>query len=166
LWGNWHNHLTVFPPVRRKCILITVYFVIVLRRNQPKFESPCSDQCVCDEELFSPICGADGITYFSACHAGCRNRTSGKEYITGYKVPNIILFVYLLRYYIGYIAIMAPLTYVCLHSWDHDQLLLFLYHVYHPLSVVSPHHNNMTIIIYCTILLLPLRSWTLTSWKQ
>ncbi|CAI6359620.1 unnamed protein product [Macrosiphum euphorbiae] len=53
--------------------------------NQPKFESPCSDQCVCDEELFSPICGVDGITYFSACHAGCRNRTSGKEYISGYK---------------------------------------------------------------------------------
>ncbi|KAL4084592.1 hypothetical protein QTP88_027526 [Uroleucon formosanum] len=53
--------------------------------NQPKFESPCSDQCVCDEELFSPICGVDGITYFSACHAGCRNRTFGKEYSASYK---------------------------------------------------------------------------------
>uniref|UniRef100_A0A2H8THD5 Solute carrier organic anion transporter family member n=1 Tax=Melanaphis sacchari TaxID=742174 RepID=A0A2H8THD5_9HEMI len=53
--------------------------------NQPKFVSPCSDHCVCDEEMFSPICGVDGITYFSACHAGCRNQTFGKQYSVGYK---------------------------------------------------------------------------------
>ncbi|XP_025413208.1 solute carrier organic anion transporter family member 3A1-like [Sipha flava] len=54
-------------------------------RNQPIFESQCSDRCVCDQEIFSPICGSDGVTYFSACHAGCRNQTAGKEYTAGYK---------------------------------------------------------------------------------
>ncbi|VVC45455.1 Organic anion transporter polypeptide OATP,Kazal domain,Major facilitator superfamily domain [Cinara cedri] len=43
--------------------------------NEPKFESRCVDLCVCDQETFSPICGVDGITYYSACHAGCRNQT-------------------------------------------------------------------------------------------
>jgi len=57
-----------------------------LRRDVPVFESRCSDRCVCDEEIFSPICGADGVTYYSACHAGCRNQTFGKEYSAGYKV--------------------------------------------------------------------------------
>lgn len=25
----------------------------------------------CDTQKFSPICGSDGFTYFSPCHAGC-----------------------------------------------------------------------------------------------
>ncbi|XP_050424360.1 solute carrier organic anion transporter family member 74D isoform X2 [Adelges cooleyi] len=45
-------------------------------QNLAKFESRCSSQCVCDQETFSPICGDDGHTYFSACHAGCQNITS------------------------------------------------------------------------------------------
>lgn len=35
----------------------------------------CNTTCECDREKFSPICGQDGRTYFSACHAGCRNLT-------------------------------------------------------------------------------------------
>lgn len=31
----------------------------------------CNLTCACDFDKFSPICGADGMTYFSACHAGC-----------------------------------------------------------------------------------------------
>jgi len=127
----WHDHFTVCTSVRRKCILITV---IVLRRNQPKFESSCSDQCVCDEELFSPICGDDGITYFSACHAGCRNRTSGKEYISGYKVPNI-LFVYLLRYYIGYIAIID----LCLSAQFRPRSIIIIF-----ISCLPPSPSGFT----------------------
>lgn len=31
--------------------------------------------CNCNSDKFSPICGQDGKTYLSACHAGCRNYT-------------------------------------------------------------------------------------------
>nr|CAD7200701.1 unnamed protein product [Timema douglasi] len=39
------------------------------------FEPVCNTTCDCDKDKFSPICGRDGKTYFSACHAGCRNIT-------------------------------------------------------------------------------------------
>lgn len=34
--------------------------------------SPCNSDCHCDFVKYSPVCGADGITYISACHAGCK----------------------------------------------------------------------------------------------
>ncbi|KAJ9574320.1 hypothetical protein L9F63_026033, partial [Diploptera punctata] len=41
----------------------------------PSFEPVCNTTCECDRYKFSPICGHDGKTYFSACHAGCQNIT-------------------------------------------------------------------------------------------
>ncbi|XP_014208402.1 solute carrier organic anion transporter family member 3A1-like [Copidosoma floridanum] len=40
-----------------------------------KFDPVCDTTCECDQNKFSPICGVDGKTYFSACHAGCSNYT-------------------------------------------------------------------------------------------
>ncbi|XP_056589569.1 solute carrier organic anion transporter family member 4A1 [Triplophysa dalaica] len=31
----------------------------------------CNMGCQCAKELFNPVCGADGVMYFSPCHAGC-----------------------------------------------------------------------------------------------
>uniref|UniRef100_A0A9J8A222 Solute carrier organic anion transporter family member n=1 Tax=Cyprinus carpio carpio TaxID=630221 RepID=A0A9J8A222_CYPCA len=31
----------------------------------------CNTGCHCVKELFNPVCGADGVMYFSPCHAGC-----------------------------------------------------------------------------------------------
>ncbi|XP_067009126.1 solute carrier organic anion transporter family member 74D [Anabrus simplex] len=39
------------------------------------FEPVCDLNCSCDRNKFGPICGMDSKTYFSACHAGCRNIT-------------------------------------------------------------------------------------------
>lgn len=36
------------------------------------FNSDCSDSCRCDKK-FSPVCGADNFTHYSACFAGCQN---------------------------------------------------------------------------------------------
>lgn len=40
------------------------------------FEPVCSLNCGCDFEKFEPICGADNFTYFSSCHAGCKQSMS------------------------------------------------------------------------------------------
>lgn len=37
-----------------------------------RFEPPCNSSCICDMDKFAPICGTDGLTYFSSCHAGCK----------------------------------------------------------------------------------------------
>lgn len=59
------------------------------------FEPVCNVTCECDRNKFSPICGQDGRTYYSACHAACTNLTvvdgkiiqfSGCECIAG--LPN------------------------------------------------------------------------------
>ncbi|XP_042331511.1 solute carrier organic anion transporter family member 3A1 [Sceloporus undulatus] len=33
--------------------------------------SACNNNCKCQTDSFTPVCGADGITYLSACFAGC-----------------------------------------------------------------------------------------------
>ncbi|XP_022102752.1 solute carrier organic anion transporter family member 5A1-like [Acanthaster planci] len=36
--------------------------------------SSCNALCKCQEWDYNPICGSNGLTYFSACHAGCVQR--------------------------------------------------------------------------------------------
>ena len=33
----------------------------------------CNFACNCDFVKYSPVCGANGVTYISACHAGCKS---------------------------------------------------------------------------------------------
>ncbi|GFO38515.1 solute carrier organic anion transporter family member [Plakobranchus ocellatus] len=45
--------------------------------------STCNQNCACSPNNIQPICGVNGITYFSPCHAGCTNLNhfydAGKE---------------------------------------------------------------------------------------
>lgn len=34
-------------------------------------DSECNNMCRCSRANYDPICGVDGIMYFSPCHAGC-----------------------------------------------------------------------------------------------
>ena len=36
---------------------------------------PCNEKCYCTTKSYEPICGHDGVEYFSPCHAGCDNMT-------------------------------------------------------------------------------------------
>lgn len=33
----------------------------------------CNAGCACAREVYSPVCGADAMMYYSPCHAGCRS---------------------------------------------------------------------------------------------
>ncbi|CAG5125103.1 unnamed protein product [Candidula unifasciata] len=39
--------------------------------NWPGEDSSCSSECNCQDNSYFPICGGDGLTYYSPCHAGC-----------------------------------------------------------------------------------------------
>lgn len=46
--------------------------------NSLAFEKPCNTSaiCECDADKFAPICGSDGRSYFSPCHAGCSSAST------------------------------------------------------------------------------------------
>lgn len=37
--------------------------------------SSCNAGCACADASYAPVCGADGVVYYSPCHAGCGART-------------------------------------------------------------------------------------------
>ncbi|XP_071946098.1 solute carrier organic anion transporter family member 2A1-like, partial [Antedon mediterranea] len=37
----------------------------------PDSNSYCNSDCVCSDRVYTPVCGSNGMTYTSACHAGC-----------------------------------------------------------------------------------------------
>ena len=36
--------------------------------------SSCNYDCMCTSSIYEPVCGADDLTYFSPCRAGCMKR--------------------------------------------------------------------------------------------
>ncbi|KAL7306068.1 hypothetical protein TKK_0001527 [Trichogramma kaykai] len=58
--------------------------LVTPQQGPPHFEPTCNSTCSCDTNKFSPICGADGKTYFSACHAGCSNYTVFEGKVTSF----------------------------------------------------------------------------------
>ena len=40
----------------------------------------CNFGCECDMNDVQPVCGSNGLTYFSPCHAGCSQGSQGGNY--------------------------------------------------------------------------------------
>ncbi|XP_072020334.1 solute carrier organic anion transporter family member 4C1-like [Amphiura filiformis] len=45
----------------------------------PSLDASCNTACNCSTDEFLPVCGSNGIVFFSSCHAGCTNYTN-EEY--------------------------------------------------------------------------------------
>lgn len=48
-------------------------------RDTISLSSPCNFNCTCSTRQWDPVCGANGITYVSACFAGCKDVTGTKK---------------------------------------------------------------------------------------
>ncbi|XP_003480930.1 solute carrier organic anion transporter family member 4C1 [Sus scrofa] len=44
-----------------------------------KLTAPCNANCNCLRSYYYPLCGGDGVQYFSPCYAGCTNSISKKH---------------------------------------------------------------------------------------
>ncbi|XP_072017135.1 solute carrier organic anion transporter family member 5A1-like [Amphiura filiformis] len=40
----------------------------------PNLTATCNADCSCESSNYNPVCGGDGITYVTPCHAGCREQ--------------------------------------------------------------------------------------------
>ncbi|XP_072018409.1 solute carrier organic anion transporter family member 4A1-like [Amphiura filiformis] len=61
----------------------TVYENSTIKYSEDQFNltASCNSLCKC-EDAYDPVCGSDGIMYYSACHAGCtveQNKTGGAK---------------------------------------------------------------------------------------
>ncbi|XP_029141321.1 solute carrier organic anion transporter family member 1B3-like [Protobothrops mucrosquamatus] len=48
-------------------------------QNQLSLFSACNSNCTCATSQWDPVCGDNGLTYVSACFAGCKNMTRWKK---------------------------------------------------------------------------------------
>ena len=77
----------------------TTFFHSSLSTNDVLLSS-CNFDCNCTSTIFEPVCGADGISYFSPCRGGCQKRI-----LDGVPPPDV-----------------STHTHTCTHKCSHIQL--------------------------------------------
>ena len=58
------------------------YFSNASEPFQINLTASCNFGCECDMNDVQPVCGANGLTYFSPCHAGCTNIGTNSDNFT------------------------------------------------------------------------------------
>ncbi|KAJ6666247.1 hypothetical protein lerEdw1_000519 [Lerista edwardsae] len=75
--GPW---ATCWPPTGLLNECIYIYFPSQpVAQDTISLSSPCNFNCTCSSHQWDPVCGANGITYVSACFAGCKDITGAKR---------------------------------------------------------------------------------------
>ena len=54
--------------------ITTVVLFSIFYREINMINGTCNSQCGCNENVFSPMCGPNGVSYISPCHAGCHTK--------------------------------------------------------------------------------------------
>ncbi|XP_052791203.1 solute carrier organic anion transporter family member 4A1-like [Mya arenaria] len=44
-----------------------------------ELDAHCNTGCQCSKDVYNPVCGIDGMVYFSPCYAGCAAETRGEQ---------------------------------------------------------------------------------------
>ena len=55
------------------------YFSTVSFFGSAEMDSGCNGGCQCSQDVYNPVCGIDGIMYYSPCYAGCQTENIGDE---------------------------------------------------------------------------------------
>ncbi|XP_074650694.1 solute carrier organic anion transporter family member 3A1-like [Tubulanus polymorphus] len=59
-----------------------------VRDNQMNFTQTCNSHCNCLSSNYDPVCDSDGISYYSACHAGCESAPVNAIYTNCSCIPD------------------------------------------------------------------------------
>ncbi|XP_071801914.1 solute carrier organic anion transporter family member 2A1-like [Asterias amurensis] len=50
------------------------------KQSPVDLQAPCNVNCSCSLSVYAPVCNEVGVTYFSACHAGCAQSSVNKSF--------------------------------------------------------------------------------------
>ena len=60
------------------------------RNDETNITAPCNADCNC-ETAFDPVCGANNVMYYTACHAGCREEIESDGNSVNSCIPSQLL---------------------------------------------------------------------------
>lgn len=83
----------LLKAAEKQHFILFLWFVLVFVRTKQvsSYEqtlfSECNSGCICSKSEWDPICGENGITYVSACLAGCKTSNgSGKTTVRNFSI--------------------------------------------------------------------------------